>query len=246
MNTRTGAILALLGGLVPASLGFASASVAGNDWDVQLMPGAFEGVFDELPDNWMPRDVMQELHAQLNAGGVDTGNCITTVLIADGDTFSLLTVMDAFTGDGDTCSAMGMRSTAPDHAGWFINDQTDQHSVNPLAEGSGDDFGNGGRLGLDADFRWIDGRGDGFMWTGLMPGDTVTYDFDYLSGAVGSEGADIFKFLGWDAEDGWEILGARSFSEDGSLSFEVTVIPAPGAGVLLILAGLVSRGRRRD
>lgn len=245
MITRTGAILALLGGLVPASFGFASAAVTGNDWDTQLMPGAFEGVFDEVADHWMPRDVMQELNAQLNASGVETAGCITTVLIADGDTFSLLTLLDGFSGDTDTFSEMGMRSTAPDHAGWFINDPVDQHSVNPVEFGSEGDSGDGGLLALDADFRWIDGRGDGFMWTGLMPGDTVTYDFDYLSGAVGGEG-DVFKFVGWNDEDGWEIFGAQALREDGGLSFEVTVIPAPGAGVLLILAGLVSRGRRRD
>jgi hypothetical protein len=176
----------------------------------------------------------------LSDWGISTDGKITILPVNTSQGLSLFTIIDAELGGGDTDTnaSLGLITTASSSLGMFIND-ADQDSWELI----GSPFGS---QTLGATFNWdSNGSGDGFAWTDLAYGDTVSYSFTDLDGDGGAIDAEAFQFLSWDAIEGWGIVSTNGFKVDGTSVFTGLVIPAPPAALMLTALVMGLRRRRR-
>jgi len=176
----------------------------------------------------------------LSDWGISTDGKITILPVNTSQGLSLFTIIDAELGGGDTDTnaSLGLITTASSSLGMFIND-ADQDSWELI----GSPFGS---QTLGATFNWdSNGSGDGFAWTDLAYGDTVSYSFTDLDGDGGAIDAEAFQFLSWDAIEGWGIVSTNGFKVDGTSVFTGLVIPAPPAALMLTALAMGLRRRRR-
>ena len=240
-----------------AAIGFTSsafagrAHITGSGLDFYIQSAAMPGYAGD-PNHWLSGPELRDLHTQLNAGGIVTDG-VVTILLADTDAgLTLFALVDSNVnnGDGALDAILGMSSTTVATAGYVMNDL----GVD-LANYSND----GSTQSLWGDYFWHpDGGADGMGWTGLVHGDTGTFDFSAYLSQPGEGGQSIgestfaglasnetFQFINWNGS-AWETIMSSSFDEGGSFSFAFAIVPAPPA-IALGLAGLgiISMSRKR-
>jgi hypothetical protein len=232
MTTRT-CLASAAACLAVAGIANAGVSIEGQGAPFAIDAAEMPGLFGGPADHDFSDAALAPIHAMLDADGVATDGKVTFMFLDTDDGLSFLALIDASTGDNEPgATELGMISSAPATASYWVNDLGD---VDLTAEG-------GGLTSIVASFRWNDGKADAYAWSGLETGDTVTFEFNPMTGTA-LAGDDPFQFV-TATEEGWQVSRSGDYVDD-SFAFTFTV-PTPGALALLGLAGLTGRtGRRR-
>lgn len=177
------------------------------------------------------------LNAQINADGIATDGRITFAAV-DTDTGLAMVALVDQAGPGG----------GPNNAGVHMDSVSDVTSIglasDPIAV-----FPSGPNAIAFGDFAWDSAAdGDGFAWSNLSVGTTITWRFQ-KNGPLGLIEPATFQFVDWNGTD-WDLIsvlpGQVSFSPSGEFGFAANVlVPAPAGAALLGLAGLAALRRRR-
>jgi MYXO-CTERM domain-containing protein len=228
-------MVATVGGLAIAGAATATGVNADlNGEDLDLQGGSFPTLFDNGNHAFAGSD-LRDVHADLNADGVATRRRVTFLVADTAEGMSIMALVDSsWDSSNNTLWNLGLQTSAPSGKGYRINDiGSDEMSMTDGPTGSE----------ADVEFQWRAGRADGYSWTHLEFGDSVTFDLDWAGGA-GLRANNAIRFVTY-TEDGWAEADRANFDENGAFSVTFDAIPAPGALALLGLAGLISRRRRR-
>ena len=224
-----------ISGAVVVGLCFAGAAHAGSiivdalGGPVTLRSGDLSGLFASAAPHYWGGSELQSVHQSLHADGVTTDGFVTFMLADTADGLGFLTLVDDNTvpGSAGAYSNLGMSTTGPSSANYFINDLTTENMT------VSDPFGV--NTTVFGDFEWNNDGGDAFAWTGLAEGDGFTFNFTEMTGdALAS--VDTFQFVTWNGQ-AWEVVSTAEFNPEGQFAFSFTVVPLP-APVLMGLAGL--------
>ena len=219
---------------IPANAGIIQISNASGNFELQ---SSYMDLFNSGTHDFSSLD-LAFAHSELNNNGITTDGKITLIPVNTIDGLSFLTLVDEELGGGDSGAnaSLGITSTASSSLGIYVNDfeQDSWQLIQPP-------FGS---QTFGATFIWGSaGSGDGFGWTDLSLGDSVSYSFAELDGDSGAIDAEAFQFVGWN-EDNWEVISTNGFKLDGTSTFTGMVIPGPPAA-LVLTAFVVGRRKRR-
>jgi hypothetical protein len=202
-------------------------------------------VFGDSQPNWSTSS-LTSVHSALNGSGISTNGKVT-ILLADTDQgLSLLVLVDqqSSTPGSDVDGHLQMTSFANGANLAYIHDIGGSVLITPNSPTS--------RLAT-GELDWnSNGAGDGFGWSNLAAGNTITFHFDQIGGSnLGLDNSGTFQFATWNGS-AWQLLSLSgqdsSFTDAGEYGFSLLVavpLPAGAAMGALPLAGLAMIRRRR-
>jgi uncharacterized protein (TIGR03382 family) len=217
--------------------------------------GPAPGVFGGGDPSDFSAPAVASLHTTLNDDGVQTDGRVTFLLLETDNGLSFATLVDRVElvdnprGIPPEDLALAMVSTAPTSAPGRVFDNP--NDLDPI-------FQSGGRNIASGDFFWASGLafdGSAHAWTNLAQGDFVTYSFTERPETIGPNALSTdptFQFATYDNESGtWSLLPSSGVTNDGNFTdlgqfaFSAEIVPAPGAALPMLGAGLAVLGRRR-
>ena len=204
-----------------------------------LQSGNLSGLFQGADPHKFSAGDLHDVHDALQADGITTNGFVTFLLADTYEGLSFLSLIDDnnVAGSAGVESMLGMSTTGPSTANYFINDiATENMTIN-------DPFGI--NTTVIGDFSWDNNGGDAFAWTGLGEGDAFTFNFTEMAGDA-LAGVDTFQFVTWNGQ-AWEVVDAANFNGEGQFAFTFTVVPLPAPVLmgLVGLAGVIAVRRRR-
>jgi hypothetical protein len=215
-----------------------SITISGTGGPMTLRAGNFSTLFQGADPHKFSAADLQSVHNTLHADGVTTDGFVTFLLADTSEGLSFLSLIDDNTVPGSTGhgNLLGMSTTGPSSANYFINDVAGDNLTVSEPPGSTSVFG---------DFAWDNNGGDAFAWTGLGEGDSCDFSFSEMSGDA-LAGVDTFQFVTWNGQ-AWEVVDHASFTGDGQFAFSFAVVPLPAPVLmgLVGLAGVIAVRRRR-
>ncbi|MDY7109717.1 MAG: hypothetical protein SYC29_13865 [Planctomycetota bacterium] len=206
---------------------------------VEMRPGTMPGMLDP-GSGLLTEDAMSSAHAVLNDAGIATDGYVTFILAQTQAGLAFTSLIDSNgdipAGPGLADSALALSTTAPISLDYYVNAEGDD-----LTDWS--DLGNGLQK-FEALYGWDDSdEGDGFAWSGLALGDSVSFHFTDVN-AQGLDQDEPFRFVSYNGGE-WSVVATGDFSAGRQFVFSFQVLPTPGALGLLALAGLRAGSRRR-
>jgi hypothetical protein len=187
-------------------------------------------IFDTGSEAWSGSE-LAALHEALNDAGIVTRRRVTVLVGFTAEGPSVMTLVDGVWDSANTTQwQLGFSSSSA---------ATAHHRMNNLGEDVAIGAGS-----ADGTFKWRSGNPDAFAWTGLVEGDTSSFDLSW-GGGTGLSGNKPVQFVSYDDKGVWSRVKRANFDEAGEFSYDVTIVPSPAAAVLIGVAALVARRRRR-
>lgn len=196
--------------------------------------------FGSEPGIWNTSSTLG-VNAALTASGISTNGKVT-FLAADTDRgLAFMAIVDQeLVQESAALGHLGIDSIANGNNLAYINDNSG--SVGVSVNGPNSRAASGA-------FTWnSNGGGAAFAWAGLVPGNSITYRFNKVSGqTLGLDDVSTFQFANWTGTT-WELLNIPAadlnFSATDDFGFASTVVPAP-ASIALVGASLLAMTSRR-
>jgi hypothetical protein len=177
-------------------------------------------------------------NAQLNADGIVTDGRVTIAAVDSDSGLGLIALVDQST------NTPGGPNSAALHLESFGNVASISLASDPFVV-----IPSGSSKLAFGDFAWDNAvSGEAFAWSGLNPGNTMTWRFQQ-NGPLGLSEPATFQFVNWNGAD-WELISVpsnlASFSSSGEYGLSANVlVPSPAGMAILALGGLLAARRRR-